>query len=92
MSWQKARDGILVLTVFGALGFMPPILPFFDRPISIFGMPLIVVYVFGAWLVLIALARWLSQRLPREVARETAAGPLDEDAGRGEAPPGRHGR
>lgn len=88
MSWQKARDGILVLTLFGALGFMPPFLPFFDRPISIFGMPLIVVYVFGAWLVLIALACWLSRRLPREIAREAAPGQLDEGAGHGEAPPG----
>ena len=88
MSWQKARDGILVLTIFGALGFLPPILPFFDRPISLFGMPLIVLYLFGAWLVLIALAYWLSRRLPRDVSRDTAPGPVDEDVGPGEWPHG----
>lgn len=69
MSWQKARDAILVVTLLGALGLLPPILPFFDRPISLFGVPLIVVYVFGTWLALIALAFWLSYRLPRHVSR-----------------------
>ena len=75
MPWQKARDGILVLTLFGALGFLPPILPFFDRPITLFGVPLIVVYVFGAWLALIALALWLSYRLPRHVTRTVVPDP-----------------
>ena len=84
MPWQKARDGILVLTLFGALGFLPPILPFFDRPISLFGVPLIVVYVFGAWLALIALALWLSYRLPRHVARNVMPTPDDGPATPGE--------
>ncbi len=88
MSWQRARDGIMVLTVFGAIGLLPPVLPFFDRPLSVFGMPLIVVYVFGAWLVLIALACWLSGRLPRETNRETMPGPVAEEPGHGEVPHG----
>jgi uncharacterized membrane-anchored protein len=88
MTWKKARDATLVLTVVGALGLLPPVLPFFDRPVTVFGMPLIVVYVFGAWLALIVLARWLSHRLPRHVARETTLGPADEDAVSGERPPG----
>jgi hypothetical protein len=79
MSWKKARDAILVLTVAGALGFLPPVLPFFDRPVIVFGMPLIVVYVFGAWLALIVLACWLSHSLPRHVVRETTPGPADDD-------------
>ena len=88
MSWKKARDAILVLTLVGALGFLPPVLPFFDRPVFVFGMPLIVVYVFGAWLALIVLACWLSRSLPRHVARETTLGPADEDAAPGGQPQG----
>lgn len=84
MSWQKARDGILVVTVFGALALLPPILPFFDRPFTVFGTPLIVVYVFGAWLALIALAYWLSRRLPRHVGRETTPGPAADEPAEGE--------
>ncbi len=75
MSWQKARDAIMALTVFGAVGFLPPVLPFFDRPVTLFGMPLIVVYVFGAWLALIGAACWLSYKLPRHVNREPLAQP-----------------
>ncbi|MEQ8816151.1 MAG: hypothetical protein RLO51_17370 [Thalassobaculum sp.] len=86
MSWQKARDGILVLTLLGALGFLPPILPFFDRPISLFGVPLIVVYVFGAWLALIGLALWLSYRLPRHIARTGVTNPDDFPPTPGEGP------
>jgi len=84
MSWQKARDAILVVTLCGALGFLPPILPFFDRPVTVFGTPLIVVYVFGAWLALIALAFWLSYRLPRHTVRDPLPAPEDLEAGLGD--------
>lgn len=79
MSWQKARDGILVVTMFGALAMLPPILPFFDRPVDVLGMPLIVVYVFGAWAALIVLTWWLSRRLPHHVDRETTPGAAGHD-------------
>lgn len=64
MSAQKARDAILAVTVTGALLLLPPILPFFDRTVSVLGMPLVVVYVFGVWIALIAAAWALSRRLP----------------------------
>ena len=70
MLQQKARDAILATTVFGALLLVPPILPFFDQPRSVFGAPLILVYVFSVWLALIGLTWWLSRRLPMETTRE----------------------
>lgn len=76
MSAQKARDAILAVTVFGALLLLPPVLPFFDRTVSVLGMPLIVVYVFGVWIALIVAAWALSRRLP-ELPR---AGPAGRDA------------
>ncbi|HEY9568789.1 MAG TPA: hypothetical protein VIR38_11915, partial [Thalassobaculum sp.] len=66
MSPQKARDAILVVTVFGALMLVPPILPFFARPVALLGVPLILVYVFGVWLALIVTARILARRLPEQ--------------------------
>lgn len=66
---QKVRDAILAVTIFGSLLLLPPILPFFDRPVSVFGMPLIVIYVFGVWLALIGFAWALSRRLPPDGAR-----------------------
>ena len=81
MSRQTTRDAILVVTVFGAILLMPPFLPFFDRPIALLGMPLIVVYVFGVWLGLIVLAWFLSRRLPTDTPREPDAAPAAEDGG-----------
>ena len=40
---------------------MPPMLNVFNQTTSVFGMPLIVVYVFGVWLVVIALT-WVLAR------------------------------
>ena len=65
MNRHKIPDAILALTALGALLLLPPILPYFDRPITIFGAPLIVVYVFGIWLALIGLGWLLFRRLPR---------------------------
>ncbi|WP_350150477.1 hypothetical protein [Thalassobaculum sp.] len=84
MSRHSTRDAILVVTVFGAILLMPPIIPFFDRPVSLFGMPLIVVYVFGIWLALIGLAWRLSRHLPVDGTREPIVAPTIDDAGRHE--------
>ena len=64
MSWRKARDGLLVVTLLAAVLLMPPILPYFDRRETVLGMPTVVVYVFGIWLSVIVLSCWLSRRLP----------------------------
>jgi hypothetical protein len=83
---QKARDAILAVTVFGSLLLLPPILPFFDRHVSVLGMPLIVVYVFGIWLALIGLAWLLSRRLPANGTREPPLQPTVR-----ESPPSERG-
>jgi hypothetical protein len=80
MLQQKARDAILVTTVFGALLLIPPILPFFDQPRSVFGAPLILVYVFSVWLALIGLTWWLSRRLPMDSPSESPLARTAADA------------
>lgn len=67
MSRTRACDAILAATIFAALLLLPPILPFFDRPEPLFGMPLIVVYVFGVWIAVIGIGWSLSKRLPADI-------------------------
>jgi hypothetical protein len=81
MSRQRACDAILAVTVLAALLLLPPILPFFDRPTTLFGMPLIVVYVFGVWLAVIAIGWVLSWQLQPDIV----AGRQGESAGDREA-------
>ena len=54
----SARTGLLLCI--GAMCLLPPIALIFNKPIMIFGIPLVVMYVFGAWLTLIILAKLLS--------------------------------
>lgn len=87
MSGQKARDAVLALAIAGALLLLPPVLPFFDRPAMLLGVPLIVVYVFGVWLALIAAAWALTRRLPQlpppgpAAGREVLRPPPEAEAG-----------
>ena len=55
-----ARAGLLLCM--GAVCLLPPIALVFDKPIDVFGIPLVVLYVFGTWLTLIVLAKVLSDR------------------------------
>ena len=87
MTRQKARDASLAVTVFGALLLLPPILPFFDRSVTVGGVPLIVVYVFGVWLALIVLAWALSRRLPMDPPRRARLDDGGEDGIGGGGPP-----
>ncbi len=79
MSRQRARDAILAATVLGALLLLPPILPYFDRPVTMLGMPLIVVYLFGVWLAVIGIGWKLSRRLPADSAAGPSAYPAAKD-------------
>lgn len=44
----------------GCLLLNYPILFLFDRPIDVFGIPLLYLYIFGAWILLIALIAWMT--------------------------------
>ena len=60
----RARDAARVLPVIGAVLLMPPLLTLFVADISVLGLPLVVVYLFGVWLALIVCAALLAPRLP----------------------------
>ncbi|HET6599287.1 MAG TPA: hypothetical protein VFG60_04925 [Burkholderiaceae bacterium] len=68
----RARDAAVLLPLLGLFLLMPPIIALFVQPVTIAGVPLIVAYVFGVWLALVAAAAWLARTLPADA-------PADEE-------------
>ena len=52
------------MPVVGAMLVMPPLVLLFDVQVVVFGVPLIVAYLFGTWLALIVASFVLRKRLP----------------------------
>ena len=63
---RKARDIAFVLPLIGLIAFSPPFIVLFAGAETLFGAPLIVVYVFAAWIGLIIAARAIVEHLPDE--------------------------
>jgi uncharacterized BrkB/YihY/UPF0761 family membrane protein len=66
MERRKLKSAALVLTLLGALLFMPPIATVFQIHRLVLGVPAEVIYLFFVWVLLVIGAWWLSRRLPRE--------------------------
>ncbi len=63
---RRARDLALIVPAFGVIALMPPLIGLFARPdTGVFGIPLIVIYLFGLWLALILMALLVASRLRR---------------------------
>jgi hypothetical protein len=65
---RKLKGGMLVLTVFGALLMLPPLVHVFNHPIAHFGIPQIVFYLFAVWLLLIVATALLAHAVPADEA------------------------
>ncbi len=61
---RKGLAGQRLVAVFiaGVLLFNYPLLSLFDRPLRVFGLPLLHVYLFLCWGGLIALVAWIAER------------------------------
>ena len=59
----RHRPAAVLLPYLGLFLLMPPVIRLVAVPIDVWGIPLIVVYLFGVWLALILSAVWLSRRL-----------------------------
>jgi len=62
---RKLRDGALLLPIFGAFLLISPLITVFTGVTTIFGLPLIFVYIFGVWLGLVLTARAMARRLEK---------------------------
>ena len=63
MPGDRRGQGFVALFMLGCLLFNYPMLALFERPVAVLGVPLIYAYLFGAWLLLIALAAWIARRM-----------------------------
>jgi len=57
---------MLVLTVFGGLLMLPPLVNVFNQNITHFGIPQIVFYLFAVWILLVAGTALLVRAMPRD--------------------------
>jgi hypothetical protein len=60
---NRARDSLIALFVLGVFLFLPPFFLIFDRPIRLLGIPLLYLYLFIAWALLIALGAMAARRI-----------------------------
>lgn len=81
---QAARDAATLLPVAAAVLLLPPFILVFAAPVLVAGIPLIVVYVFAAWLLIILGAWLVARRHAREPDVVNASD--DVDTATGESP------
>ncbi len=57
---RKLENAALALSVFGVILMLPPLLSIFNIETRLFGAPIVVIYLFGIWLLLIVATFFLS--------------------------------
>jgi len=70
---RRTVSGLLLLTIVGALLWVPPLVHLFNHHTRILGVPQIVLYLFGVWALLIAGTLILTRRLPPDQLAPTEA-------------------
>lgn len=63
---RRLRDAAWFLPIVGMFLFLTPIPFIFSGDIQIFGAPLLFVFIYGAWLALILVSRYLVRRIGEE--------------------------
>ncbi len=67
----RASDLSWFLPFVGLLLLMPPLLSLFDEQRFVFGIPLLLFYLFAIWLIGILLTAWAAGRLQRASRSES---------------------
>ncbi len=49
-------ERLIGLFLIGAIGFSPPVMSLVNKPVLVVGVPLLYLYLFGLWILLVALA------------------------------------
>lgn len=63
---SRSKEAALVIPFFGLFLLLPPLLSLFDGASTIFGIPVLYIYVFGVWFGLVIAGMWLARRLEAE--------------------------
>ena len=75
---QGVRDAATLLPVTAAILLLPPFILGFAVPVLVAGIPLIVAYNFGAWIVIVFCAWLLAHNLAKEDIMAGAEGQAEE--------------
>lgn len=67
---RKTRDAALILPIIGLLFLIPPFATIFAIDGRIFGIPVMVAYVFTVWALLIAAAAFLAKRIETAIDKD----------------------
>ncbi len=84
---QGTKDAATVLPFIAAILFLPPLILIFASPVTVSGLPLILIYVFAAWAFVIACAFVLALRLRDFRDAPDAIDRGDSDEGGSAQPP-----
>lgn len=60
-----ARQRLVACTLLAALAFNAPLLWLFDVAVSVAGVPLVFLYLFGIWAAVLAVLAWVVESGPR---------------------------
>lgn len=60
---RRRYDAAVLLPIFAAIMLLPPFISLFAGAQTVMGIPVIVLWIFGIWLALIAIAARLSRLL-----------------------------
>lgn len=80
LSRRETRDRSMVLLVAGAVLLMPPVAGIFLLDAMIFGIPIVILYIFAVWLALIVGAAFLAKPLGRMDYRPQSENASDYDS------------
>ena len=65
MQYAQIRDRLIALFLFGAVALSPPLLGIFRADTMVFGIPLLFLYLFVAWAVLVGLLALIVEKTSR---------------------------
>jgi predicted membrane channel-forming protein YqfA (hemolysin III family) len=68
---RKLEAAVFVIAIISAMLIVPPIVYIFNQPFLHFGVPQVVLYLFGVWLVMIVGTALVTRRLPHNDDRGT---------------------
>ena len=68
---KKSRELLLILVIFAAFGLNYPWLSIVSKQLLIFGIPLLYFYLFGLWLLFIALVYVLIRHASKDLENKT---------------------
>ena len=57
---NATSEGSIVTFLFAVLAFNPPVLTIFSVDVFLFGIPLLYLYLFVAWAIIVALVAWIA--------------------------------